>query len=99
MIPPISCSHQTSISCRVEIEMMMSNVPAKIRKKLKTAASARNVSPGWMNATMPATMKTTASTPWSSFHQPAAMNSTPISATPAKIATMPNRIEIDDTEV
>ena len=52
MIPPISCSHQTSISCLVEIAMMMSNVPAKIRKKLKTAASARNVLPGWMNATI-----------------------------------------------
>ena len=40
-MPPISCNHQTSISCRPEIEKMMSNVPAKIRKKLKTAANAR----------------------------------------------------------
>ena len=56
MIPPTSFSHQTSISRRVEMAMTMSNVPATTRKKLKTAASARNVSPGWTNATTPATM-------------------------------------------
>ena len=43
MIPPMSCSHQTSISFRTEIAWMMSNVPAKSRRKLKTAASASNV--------------------------------------------------------
>jgi hypothetical protein len=32
-----------------------------MRTKLITAASARNVSPGWMNETTPAAMKTTAS--------------------------------------
>ena len=63
MIPPISCSHQTSTSRRAEIAVMMSNVPAKTRKKLITAASARNVSPGWMNEMMPVAMKTTARTP------------------------------------
>ena len=46
MIPPISCSHQTSISCREAIDMMMSNIPAKTRTKLKTAARATNVLPG-----------------------------------------------------
>jgi hypothetical protein len=43
--------------------VMMSNVPAKTRKKLITAASAKNVSPGWMNEMMPVAMKTTARTP------------------------------------
>src|SRR5690348_16756167 len=99
MIPPTSCSHQISISCRVEMAMMMSNVPAKTRKKLKTAASARNVLPGWMNATMPEATKTKASTAFSSFHQPADMKICAISAAPAKSATKPNRIEIEDTEV
>ena len=63
MIPAISCTHQTEISLRAAIDMMMLNVPAKTRKKLTTAASALNVSPGWMNATTPAAMKAKASTP------------------------------------
>jgi hypothetical protein len=63
MMPPTSCSHHTSISRRVEIAVMMSNVPANTRKKLITAASARNVSPGWMNETIPVATKTTAKTP------------------------------------
>ncbi len=78
---------------------MMSNVPAKSRKKLKTAASARNVLPGWMNATTPATRNASASTPFSSFHQPAARKIIPISTTPAAIATNPNKSEIAWTEV
>src|SRR5262249_24446683 len=57
MIPLIRVSHQPSVSLRIENAMMMSNVPAKTRKKLITAASAANVSPGWMNETMPAAMK------------------------------------------
>ena len=61
--PPTSCNHQPSISFRAEMAVMMSNVPAKTRKKLITAARARNVSPGWMNETTPAAMKTTAKTP------------------------------------
>ena len=63
------------------------------------AESATNVLPGWMNATMPAPMKTTTKTAWSSFHQPSASISTPISITPAAIATIPNRIEIALTDV
>ena len=74
-------------------------VPAKIRKKLNTAASAANVLPGWMNATMPVTMKTTASKPLSTRHQPSAMNITPNSSTPAMIAMTPNRIEMAETEL
>jgi hypothetical protein len=98
-MPPISCSHHTSISRRAEIATMMSNVPAKIRKKLNTAASAANVLPGWIKATTPAAMKTMAASAWSSFHQPAARNSTPISSTPAAIATKPNKREIADTDL
>ena len=79
--------------------MMMSNVPAKIRKKLKTAASARNVLPGWMKATMPGDDEDERQHGVEQLPPAAAMNSTPISAAPAKSATKPNRIEIDDTEV
>jgi hypothetical protein len=46
MMPPTSCSHQTSISRRAEIETMMSKVPAKIRKKLKTRPAPRRCCPG-----------------------------------------------------
>jgi hypothetical protein len=53
MIPAINCTHHTSISYRTEIDSTMSNVPAKIRMKLKTPASAAKVSPGCMNATIP----------------------------------------------
>src|SRR6266480_4142042 len=67
MIPPMSCTHHTSISRRAEIALMMSNVPAKTRKKLITAASARNVSPGWMNETIPVAMKITARIPYSNL--------------------------------
>ena len=52
-----------------------------------------------MNDTTPAAMKATASTTWSSFHQPWESIITPISNTPAAIATMPKRIEIARTDV
>ena len=78
---------------------MMSKVPAKMRKKLKMAASAAKVLPGWTNATTPAAKKASASTAFSSFHQPAAMKIMKISKMPAAIPTKPNRREIACTDV
>ena len=77
----------------------MSKVPLKMRKKLNTAASAANVSPGWMNATIPTPMNSTPRRPCSTFHQPPDAASMMNSFTPAKIATIPNRIEMALTEV
>ena len=98
-MPTISCSHQTWISSFVAIATTMSKTPLKIRKKLKTAASAANVLPGWMKATIPTPTNSTPSRPCSTFHQPPDAASMMNSLTPAKIATTPKRIEIALTEV
>jgi hypothetical protein len=52
-----------------------------------------------MKATIPATMKITATAAWSNFHQPRTSTMTPNSSTPAAIATHPNRMEIALTDV
>src|SRR5260221_5627181 len=98
MMPPTSWSHQTSISWRTEIAVITSYVPAKTRKKLITAASATNVSPGWMNEMIPVAMKATDRSAESSRHQPLDIIVTPISTTPAASATNPKRIEIALTD-
>ena len=77
----------------------MSNAPLKMRKKLKTAASAANVSPGWTKATIPTTMNSTPRRPCSTFHHPPDAASIMNSFTPAKMATIPNRIEMALTDV
>ncbi len=41
MIPPTSCNHHTSISCRAAIDWMMSNAPAKTRKKRSSPLPGR----------------------------------------------------------
>jgi hypothetical protein len=56
-----------------------------MRKKLITAASAANVSPGWMNEMIPVAMNATARNAESSFHQPVDVTSADRQLTPREI--------------
>ena len=87
------------MSLRALIDMTMSNDPAKMRMKLKIAARDTKVSPGFTNASTPATMNTRARIAFKSFHQPAAMKAAPISRIPAARATKPKSSEIEYTDV
>jgi hypothetical protein len=83
----------------VAIDTMMSKNPLKMKKKLITAASAANVSPGWMNATIPTPTNSKPSSPCKIFHHPWDAASRKNSFTPARIATTPKRMEIALTDV